>query len=141
LAAAVLDRTAGATARAQLAEADTQLAEDAGLHAHRWFVDRKDQTLRLIRELPEGANVDADAVQLVGESLLAELDRPDLPDAPAQDLYVNDLGHEGLEPVTNQVTTTSGNGRRSATHSDADIPLARGNPTQPDTIGRNRPAW
>ena len=81
-----LDRPAGATARAQLAEADTQLAEDARLHAHRWFADRKDQTLRLIRELPEDANVDADAVQLVGELLLAELDRPDLSDAPAQDL-------------------------------------------------------
>jgi hypothetical protein len=81
-----LDHIAGATARAQLAEADTQLAEDARLHAHRWFVDRKDQTLRLIRELPEGADVDADDVQLVGELLLAELDRPDLPDAPAPDL-------------------------------------------------------
>jgi hypothetical protein len=81
-----LDHTAGPTARAQLAEADTQLAEDARLHAHRWFVDLKDQTLRLIRELPEGADVDADTVQLVGELLLAELDRPDQPGAPAQDL-------------------------------------------------------
>jgi hypothetical protein len=80
-----LDHTAGATARAQLAEADTQLAEDARLHAHRWFVDRKDQTLRLVRGLPEGADVDADVVQLVGELLLAELDRPDLPEAPAPD--------------------------------------------------------
>jgi hypothetical protein len=71
-----LDHTASATARAQLAEADTQLAEDARLHARRWFVERKDQTLRLIRELPEGAGVDADDVQLVGELLLAELDRP-----------------------------------------------------------------
>lgn len=82
-----LDHNAGATGRAQLAEADPQLAEDARLHARRWFVDRKDQTLRLIRELPEGADVDSDAVQLVGELLLAELDRPDPPDAPAPDLF------------------------------------------------------
>jgi hypothetical protein len=81
-----LDHTAGATARAQLAEADKQLAEDARLHAHRWFVDREDQRLRLTRELTEGADVDADAVQLVGDLLLAELDRPDLPDALAPDL-------------------------------------------------------
>jgi hypothetical protein len=81
-----LDHAAGATAREQLANADTQLAEDAHLHAYRWFVDLKDQTLRLIRELPEGADITADDVQLVGELLLAELDRPDLPDAPAPDL-------------------------------------------------------
>ena len=49
-----LDQAAGPTARAQLAEADTQLAEDVRLHARRWFVDLKDQTLRLIRELPRG---------------------------------------------------------------------------------------
>ena len=54
--------------------------------ARRWFVDRNDQTLHLIRELPEGADVDADTVQLVGELLLAELDRPDLPGAPAPDV-------------------------------------------------------
>ena len=78
-----LDHAAGPAARAQLAEADTQLAEDARLHAHRWFVDRDEQTLHLIRELPEGTDVDADTVQLVGELLLAELDRPDLPGAPA----------------------------------------------------------
>jgi hypothetical protein len=71
-----LDYNAGPRARAQLAEADMQLAEDARLHARRWFVDLKDQTLRRIRELPEGADVDADTIQLVRELLLAELDRP-----------------------------------------------------------------
>lgn len=33
-------------------------------------------SLRRIRELPEGSDVDADTIQLVGELLLAELDRP-----------------------------------------------------------------
>ena len=46
-----------------------------------------------------------------------------------------------LKPVTNQVTTTPGNRRRSATYSDTVILLTCGNPTQPDSIGRNRHAW
>jgi hypothetical protein len=71
----LLDPVAGPSARAQLGKADTQLAEDAQLHAQRWFVDMKDRTLRLIRELPEGADVDVDAIQLVSELLFAELDR------------------------------------------------------------------
>jgi len=54
--------------------------------ARRWFVDLKDQTLRLIRELPEGADVDADTIQLAGELLLADLDRPDLTGTSAKDL-------------------------------------------------------
>jgi hypothetical protein len=70
-----LDRATGRSALEQLGRASTQLAADARLHAHRWFVDLRHQTLRLIRELPEGATVDADAVQLVSELLLAELDR------------------------------------------------------------------
>jgi hypothetical protein len=52
-------------------------AADARLHARRWFTDLKDHSLRRVRELPEGLDIDADAVQLVGELLLAELDRPD----------------------------------------------------------------
>ena len=76
-----LDSTAGPSARTQLGKADAQLAADARLHAYRWFVDLKDQTLRLIRELPEGADIDADAIQLVSELLLAELDRSDSSDA------------------------------------------------------------
>ena len=79
----ILDLTAGPIARMQLGAADAQLAADARLHAHRWFVDLRDQTLRLIRELPEGAGIDADTVQLVGELLLAELDRSDPPGNPA----------------------------------------------------------
>ena len=36
---------------------------------------------------------------------------------------------EALKPVTNQVATTPGNTRRSATRSDTDICLACDNPT------------
>jgi hypothetical protein len=48
---------------------------------------------------------------------------------------------EVLEPVTNQVTTTPGNGRRSSTPSDTDILPACGNRTQCDAVRRNRQAW
>lgn len=72
-----LDRDAGPPALAQLRNAAPQLAADARLHARRWFTDLKDHSLRRVRELPEGLDIDADAVQLVGELLLAELDRPD----------------------------------------------------------------
>jgi hypothetical protein len=71
-----LDLAAGPPGRAQLRQADAQLAADARLHVRRWFIDRNDHTLRLIRELPEGADMDADTIQLVAELLLAELDRP-----------------------------------------------------------------
>jgi hypothetical protein len=85
-----LDSTAGPSARAQLGKADPQLAADARLHAARWFVNLRDQTLRLVRELPEGAAIDTDAVQLVGELLLAELDRSNLFDDPAPERPAND---------------------------------------------------
>lgn len=71
----ILDRTKGPAARSQLGNADAQLAADACLHAHRWFVDRKDHTLHLIRELPEGRTIDADTIQLAGELLQADLGR------------------------------------------------------------------
>jgi hypothetical protein len=45
------------------------------------------------------------------------------------------------EPVTSQVTTMPGSGRRSATCPDADMRLTSGEPTQPDAIGRNRHVW
>ena len=46
-----------------------------------------------------------------------------------------------MKLVTNQVTTASGNGRRSATRSDVDISPTCTNPTQDDDVGRNRHAW
>ena len=47
----------------------------------------------------------------------------------------------GRELVTIQVTTTPGNGRRSATQPDTEIPLTCGNATLRDAIRRNRYAW
>jgi hypothetical protein len=70
-----LDSTAGPSARAQLHHAGAQLAADASLHAHRWFIERSEQTVRLVRALPEGSDVDQDTIQLVGELLLGELER------------------------------------------------------------------
>jgi hypothetical protein len=46
-----------------------------------------------------------------------------------------------VREVTNQVTTTSGNDRRSATQPDAVTPPTCDNPTQPDAIRRNWHAW
>ena len=45
------------------------------------------------------------------------------------------------EPVTMQVTTPPGDGRRSATYPDTDIHLTCGKPTQSDAVRRNRHAW
>jgi hypothetical protein len=45
------------------------------------------------------------------------------------------------EPVTNQVTTTSGNDGPSPTYSDARMSLACDNTTQHDANGRNWHAW
>ena len=45
------------------------------------------------------------------------------------------------KPVTNQVTTTPGHSRRSATQSDTDIRLTCRNTTPCDVAGRNRQAW
>jgi hypothetical protein len=70
-----LDRAAGQPALEQLRNASSQLAVDAQLHAGMWFAEHKDRTLRRVRELPEGADIDADTIQLVGELLLTELKR------------------------------------------------------------------
>jgi hypothetical protein len=51
-----LDHAAGTTARAKLAEADTQFAEGVRLHIHLWFVDRNDQTLRSSGASPNTLN-------------------------------------------------------------------------------------
>jgi hypothetical protein len=46
-----------------------------------------------------------------------------------------------FQPVTNQVTTAPGNGRRRAMYSETDIHPTCGNRTQTDDIGQNRHAW
>jgi hypothetical protein len=70
-----LDLEAGPVARQQLAEADPKIAEDASLHAKRWFVEHRIRTAQLIRTIPEGSDVDQETIDLVGELLLAELSR------------------------------------------------------------------
>ena len=46
-----------------------------------------------------------------------------------------------MQPVTNQVTTTPGNRRHSATYRDTCIALACGDQVRCDAIRRNRNAW
>lgn len=62
-----LDPTAGAAVRSQLASADRQLREDAARHAHRWFTDHSERSLRLIHAVPEGRTTELDDLHLVGE--------------------------------------------------------------------------
>ncbi len=62
-----LDPTAGATVRSQLAGADRQLRQDAVRHAHRWFTDHSERSLRLIHAVPEGRTTQLDDLHLVGE--------------------------------------------------------------------------
>jgi hypothetical protein len=70
-----LDRTCGPTSRDQLESADAQLRIDALLHARQWF-DRFDtQSLRKIRAVPEGRDVEIDDMRLVGDLLVGALDR------------------------------------------------------------------
>lgn len=68
------DPTAGPLARAQLHAAHGQLKADAARHARRWFVDQRRETFRLVRGIPEGADLDEDSVDLVAQLLLAELE-------------------------------------------------------------------
>lgn len=64
-----LDRAAGAAARAQFDQADETLRYVAALHARRWFVEQRDRTLRRIRAIPEGTDIDLDTLDLVAELL------------------------------------------------------------------------
>jgi hypothetical protein len=68
-----LDPTVGATLRAQLAGAETQLRLDAARHARRWFNDHAERSLRLIRSIPEGRGTELDDLHLVGELLQGSL--------------------------------------------------------------------
>jgi hypothetical protein len=68
-----LDHECGPTSRDQLEDADPQLRADALLHAHRWFRDTADRSLRVIRAVPEGRNVELDDLNLVDDLLAASL--------------------------------------------------------------------
>jgi len=61
-----------------------------------------------------------------------------MPGMPFQ-LDIVETGEQ--KPMTNQVTTTPGSGRRSATQLNADNVLACSNPTRSDPARRDRQAW
>lgn len=70
-----LDRQAGPIARQQLSAADDQMARDVEAHVQ-WCFDRNaSRSLALINAIPEGAQVEWDDLQLVGELLNAASSR------------------------------------------------------------------
>lgn len=69
-----LDRSCGPTSRDQLEAADQQLRADASLHARRWFHETADRSLKKIRAVPEGRDLELDDMRLVGDLLIAALD-------------------------------------------------------------------
>lgn len=69
----VLDPVAGPVARAQLRTASRQLAEDVGLHVRRHLVVDRRRTVQLLAASRHTADIDADAVALAADLLLAEL--------------------------------------------------------------------
>ncbi|OLT03796.1 hypothetical protein BJF90_03810 [Pseudonocardia sp. CNS-004] len=70
-----LDRRCGPTSREQLAAADRLLRADALLHARHWFDQAADLSLKRVRAVPEGASLEVDDLRLVGDLLIAALDR------------------------------------------------------------------
>jgi hypothetical protein len=69
-----LDRDCGPVSRDQLETAGSRLRADALLHARRWFDQSADRSLRRIRAVSEGGDVEIDDVQLVGDLLVAALE-------------------------------------------------------------------
>jgi hypothetical protein len=68
-----LDPTTGPVLRTQLAVAEAQLRDDAARHAKRWFNEHASKSLRLVRNHPEGRDVQLDDLHLVGELLQRSL--------------------------------------------------------------------
>jgi hypothetical protein len=69
-----LDRDCGPVSRDQLEVAGQLLRADALLHARRWFHETADRSLKKIKVVPEGGDVELDDVRLVGDLLVAALD-------------------------------------------------------------------
>ncbi len=69
-----LDQECGPTSRDQLERAGPQLRADALLHSRRWFHDTADRSLRKIRAVPEGRDVELDDLHLTGDLLTAALE-------------------------------------------------------------------
>lgn len=69
----VLDRETGAVVRQQLSAADVQLKADAAFHVDRWFDVTLARSFRLLRRIPEAADLNRDDLELVGELLIRTL--------------------------------------------------------------------
>ena len=65
----VLDRETGAVVRQQLSAADVQLKADTAFHVDRWFDVTLARSFRLLRRIPEAADLNRDDLELVGELL------------------------------------------------------------------------
>ncbi|GIF70619.1 hypothetical protein [Asanoa siamensis] len=57
----------------QLGGSEPQLRADADRHARRWFFDQAERSLRLVRAVPEGREIQLDDLHLVGELLHSSL--------------------------------------------------------------------
>lgn len=68
-----LDRECGPASRDQLEAADSQLRSDALLHVQRWFQEHAPRSLRKIRAVPEGRDVELEDLHLIAELLSATL--------------------------------------------------------------------
>lgn len=68
-----LDTQAGSAAREQLREAELSLRQDAALHVEQWFRTNVARSLRLVKNIPEAADLVRDDLDLVGEILTATL--------------------------------------------------------------------
>jgi hypothetical protein len=68
-----LDRNCGPASRDQLETADPQLRTDALRHAQRWFDQYAERSLKRIRAVAEGADVEIGDLRLVGDLLGAAL--------------------------------------------------------------------
>ncbi len=68
-----LDSVTGPTSRSELRGAAPQLRRDAVLHTNRWFFQQAARSLRLVRAIPEGRDVEPDDITLVGELLMSAL--------------------------------------------------------------------
>jgi hypothetical protein len=68
-----LDASCGPISRDQLEAADHQLRTDALLHARRWFHQVADRSLKRIRAMPEGRDLELDDMHLVRDLLVAAL--------------------------------------------------------------------
>jgi hypothetical protein len=68
-----LDPVTGPVVRERLAGAAERIRVDADRHAKRWFTDKAARTVRLVRELPPGTDIDADLIDFVSQLLRGAL--------------------------------------------------------------------